>query len=332
MIAIVAFLGGCQRTPGRAVGGVGSTAATASAHATSLSPLQKETERLRRERDRLRSELSAQPTNGAKTPSPKTSSPGSGTEPGQAPAVRDLPALQVSFARLAARLGGVEGLAVTSLGGGATTTQLGSWKTGVGWSTVKVPLAVAAVSRAQGQPDAGTRSLMRLALTSSDNAAAEQLWADLGEPRSAAAQVQAVLRSAGDADTLVQSRRVRPGFTAFGQTSWSLASQARFMASLPCLRYSGEVLDLMGQVEPDQRWGIGAMGLPSQFKGGWGPGLTGGYLVRQMGIVRLANGSRVGLALASEPADGRFETGAANLTALARWAAANIRTTESGGC
>ena len=332
MIAIVVSLGACQRTPGRAVRGAGSTAATSSAHATSMSPLQQETEQLRKERDRLRSELSAQSKNGTKTPAPETSSPGSGTEPGHSPAVRDLPALQVSFARLAARLGGVEGLAVTSLGGGATTTQLGSWKTGVGWSTVKVPLAVAAVSRAQGQPDAGTRSLMRLALTSSDNAAAEQLWADLGEPRSAAAQVQAVLRSAGDADTLVQSRRVRPGFTAFGQTSWSLASQARFMASLPCLRYSGEVLDLMGQVEPDQRWGIGAMGLPSQFKGGWGPGLTGGYLVRQMGIVTLANGSRVGLALASEPADGRFETGAANLTALARWAAANIRTTESGGC
>jgi hypothetical protein len=292
-----------------------------------MSQLQQETERLRRERDRLRSELSAQGKNEAKTSSATTS----GTVPGHPPAVRDLAALQGSFARLAARLGGAQGLAVTS-GDGAGTTQLGSWKTGVGWSTVKVPLAVAAVAKAQDQPDAGTRRLMRLALTASDNAAAEQLWADLGEPRSAAAQVQAVLRSAGDTETVVQSRRVRPAFTAFGQTSWSLAGQARFMAALPCLRHSDEVLDLMGQVESDQRWGIGAMGLPSQFKGGWGPGLTGGYLVRQMGIVTLANGTRVGLAIASEPADGRFETGAANLTELARWAAANIRTTAPGGC
>jgi hypothetical protein len=245
--------------------------------------------------------------------------------------VGDLAALQASFAKLAAQLGGAEGLAFTSVGGGAAT-RLGSWKTGVGWSTVKVPLAVAAVAKAQGRPDAETRRLMRLALTASDNAAAEQLWADLGEPRSAAGQVQAVLRSAGDADTIVQSQRVRPGFTAFGQTSWSLAGQSRFMAALPCLKHSDEVLALMGEVESDQRWGIGATGLPSQFKGGWGPGLAGGYLVRQMGIVTLANGSRVGMAIASEPADGRFETGAANLTALARWAAANIRTTGPGGC
>jgi hypothetical protein len=51
-----------------------------------------------------------------------------------------------------------------------------------------------------------------------------------------------------------------------------------------------------------------------------------------MGIVTLADGSRIGLAIASEPADGRFETGTANLTALARWAVANIRAKGSGGC
>ena len=326
LIAVAGALSGCQATPDRSAGGVSSTGAAASAHATSMSQLQQETERLRRERDRLRSKLSAQ----GKTAT-KTASPGAGTQPGQPPAVGDLAALQASFVTLAAQLGGAEGLAFTGVGGGATT-RLGPWKTGVGWSTVKVPLAVAAVAKAQGRPDAETRRLMRLALTASDNAAAEQLWAGLGDPRSAAAQVQAVLRSGGDAETIVQSQRVRPGYTAFGQTNWSLASQATFMAKLSCLKHSDEVLELMGEVESDQRWGIGSIGLPSQFKGGWGPGLAGGYLVRQMGIVTLSNGSRVGIALASEPADGRFETGAANLTALARWAAVNIRNTASGGC
>jgi len=51
-----------------------------------------------------------------------------------------------------------------------------------------------------------------------------------------------------------------------------------------------------------------------------------------MGIVTLANGSRIGLAIASEPADGRFETGTANLTAIARWAVANVKTKGPGGC
>ena len=77
---------------------------------------------------------------------------------------------------------------------------------------------------------------MRLSITASDNAAAGQLWASLGEPHTAAAQVQTVLRSGGDGDTLVQSQRVRPGFTAFGQTIWSLANQAGFVAALPCIK------------------------------------------------------------------------------------------------
>jgi len=51
-----------------------------------------------------------------------------------------------------------------------------------------------------------------------------------------------------------------------------------------------------------------------------------------MGIVTLANGSRIGLAIASEPADGRFETGTANLTTIARWAVANVKTKGPGGC
>jgi len=51
-----------------------------------------------------------------------------------------------------------------------------------------------------------------------------------------------------------------------------------------------------------------------------------------MGIVTLANGSRIGLAIASEPADGRFGTGTANLTALARWAVANVKPRATGGC
>jgi hypothetical protein len=324
-VTILGALSGCGGTSDSSVGRAGSTAATTTAQAKTLKQLQQESERLRRERDRLRAEL--------QTPGKKgTASPGAtGTKPGPPPTVHDSAGLRASFNKLAAQLGGSEGLAFTSVGGRATT-QLGSWSSGPGWSTVKVPLAVAATARAQGRPDAETERLMRLSLTASDNAAAEQLWARLGEPHTAAAQVQAVLRSGGDGETLVQSQRVRPGFTAFGQTNWSLANQAAFAAALPCIRYSNEVLALMGEVESDQRWGIGAIGLPARFKGGWGPGLGGAYLVRQMGIVTLASGARIGMAIASEPADGRFETGTANLTALARWAAANIRTTGPGGC
>jgi len=104
------------------------------------------------------------------------------------------------------------------------------------------------------------------------------------------------------------------------------------VAALPCIKYSSDVIALMSVVESDQRWGLGALGRPTQFKGGWGPTPAGGYLVRQMGIVTLANGSRIALAIASEPADGRFATGAANVTVFARWAVAHVKPTGPGCC
>jgi hypothetical protein len=322
-ITLAGVLSGCQGATVQPDAKAGSTQSAEAAR--KLRQAQLESERLRRELDRLRTQPPEQTTKG-----PPAGASGKNTAP--APAAGSSPgALAASFARLAARLGGSEGVAFTSVGGTATT-RLGSWQTGVGWSTVKVPLAVAVVAKSSGHPDAGVRALMRRAITASDNAAAEQLWSSLGEPRTAAAKVQAVLRSAGDGATVVQSQRVRPGFTAFGQTTWSLASQSRFAAALPCIKYSSDVLALMGAVEPGQRWGMGATGRPAQFKGGWGPGRGGGYLVRQVGVVTLANGSRIGLAIASEPADGRFATGSANLTALARWAVANITTKGPGHC
>ena len=45
----------------------------------------------------------------------------------------------------------------------------------------------------------------------------------------------------------------------------------------------------MENVVADQRWGLGQAGTPGgaavAFKGGWGPEPSGGYLVRQSGIV-----------------------------------------------
>jgi len=324
-ILTAGLLAGCLGTSQESAGTAEST--TASAQARKVRQIEQESLRLRQERDRLRAELSGTGAPTGKSPSP----PASAAPGGSPPAVAGSAALRRSFDTLAAGLSGAEGLAFTSVGG-SPATELGSWRTGPGWSTVKVPVAVAVVAKAAGKPDARAQRLIRRAITASDNAAAEQLWSSLGPPPTAASTVQAVLRSAGDGQTRVQSQRVRPGFSAFGQTRWPLAGQARFVGALPCLKYGHDVLALMGEVEPGQRWGLGAVGRPAQFKGGWGPGPGGGYLVRQMGIVTLENGSRVALAMASEPADGSFETGKDNLTALSRWAVANIRQAGAGGC
>ena len=43
------------------------------------------------------------------------------------------------------------------------------------------------------------------------------------------------------------------------------------------------VVDLMRKLTEEHRWGLAAKGFAA--KGGWGPGLSGDYLVRQFAIV-----------------------------------------------
>ena len=193
---------------------------------------------------------------------------------------------------------------------------------------MKVPVAIAAVQATNGSPSAQTEKLLVAAITRSDNAAAEALWEGLGTPNVAARRTQSILRASGDGSTVVQSQRVRAGFTAFGQTRWTLQRQAGFAATLPCSSGSASVLSLMRQITPEQRWGLGTLATNPAYKGGWGPDANGDYVVRQMGVVSLSDGTRLGVALAAKPADGSFATGARYLGELAEWLAANVR---SGG-
>lgn len=208
--------------------------------------------------------------------------------------------------------------------GSSVQTTLGNWTSGVAWSSAKVPVAVA-VSRANGGHETST---MRAAITASDNSAAESLWSSLGAGSSAGRKVDRVLSDAGDS-TRIQTQRVRSGFTPFGQTNWSLAAQQQFAAHLPCISGSGPVLSLMGDVISSQSWGLGNVGSSPKFKGGWGPGTGGGYLVRQFGIVNLSGG-KLAVAIASEPSNGQFETGIADLNKIASWINSNLRGKPSG--
>ncbi|MBC2590734.1 hypothetical protein [Rhodococcus aetherivorans] len=155
-----------------------------------------------------------------------------------------------SFAR---QLPAQVGLAIVPVGGGQVLTG-GTVMTDVAWSTIKVPLAIAALTADPAQ--AGN---VAAAITASDNDAAQAMWDDLGSGTAAATAVQQVLAEFGDPGTAVQPQVTRPGFTAFGQTIWPLTAQAQFAASLPCRDAADEVLTLMGQVSPGQSWGLGAL-------------------------------------------------------------------------
>jgi len=237
-----------------------------------------------------------------------------------------------SFDAFAERLGGEAGITV-GVPGDPEAEQLGSLTTGSAWSTIKVAIA-ARVLEQVGGPDglsAEQEGLIRSALTASDNAAADELFASLGGGDSQAAGATGeVLAEAGDTTTQV-SAQGRDGFSPYGQTEWPLVEQHRFMARLAggCLgdaAGSEYLLSLMGDVVPDQRWGLGSAGAESaRFKGGWGPGTDGRYLVRQMGVVEF-DGKEVVVTLATVAPDGQFASGTQALTKLAGWVAENVDT------
>jgi len=230
------------------------------------------------------------------------------------------PGASASFAALERELGGSSGLGVAPAGRGQSPQTVGTLTSGSAWSTMKVPVAIAA--DAAGKAD---QSLVTRAITASDNSAAESLWSALGSPSQAGAATEHQLAAAGDSSTRVQTQVVRSGFSSFGQTDWSLDAQTRFVAGLPCVPDAGPVLNLMQQVEGDQRWGLGTLGGSPAFKGGWGPGTDGGYLVRQMGIVRIG-GKPVALTIINKPASGSFDAGTSNLSRIASWAAEHVKT------
>jgi hypothetical protein len=234
-------------------------------------------------------------------------------------------ATTASFAKLADGISGEVGVAYGPPGLGQPVTSLGSWTTGPAWSSSKVPVSIAVVRADGGSPSGEHADLMRRAITASDNDAAESLWSSLGSPSEAGAKTQAVLRDAGDEETQVQTERVRAGFTAFGQTQQSLTHAEQLAAALPCLKGAKPVVDLMGQVTPDQSWGLGQAGSNQRFKGGWGPDESGKYLVRQLGLIDVDSGGTVAVAIATKPNDGSLETGSAQLTQLAQWVSAHAK-------
>jgi len=245
------------------------------------------------------------------------------------------------FDELASSLPGEVGLAIGPPGSGPAASA-GDLTIGSAWSTSKVPVAMRVLQEVGG-PDglsSGQADEMRRALTLSDNEAALALFGDLeaayGGPAGAANAVDEVLAEAGDTTTRVSSVG-RDGFTPFGQTEWSLELQELFMSRLAagCVgspASSDYVLGLMGEVSSDT-WGLGSAGLPARWKGGWGPGIDGRYLVRQMGVLEVSGGEAV-VALAVLPDDGSFETGQTMATAVAQFAAEKTPAFAgpAGGC
>ena len=198
------------------------------------------------------------------------------------------------------------------------------------WSTAKVPIAIAALRK-----DPSLQGAMTQAIQHSDNAAAETLWGSLGSPEQAAEATSAVIRE-GSSSARVESQVVRPGFSSFGQSDWSLSAQADFASHLRCIRGSEPVVSAMGNIGNGGGYGLGT--IPGAiFKGGWGPNAAGAYGLRQFGLIPKSEGTGSGsgyvaVAIAVESPDGSYEAGQAELTAAAEFLRSKVDSLPEAAC
>ncbi|MFD3506692.1 hypothetical protein [Nocardia sp. NPDC058666] len=235
--------------------------------------------------------------------------------------------LASEFTQLQGRLPGQVGMALMPVGGGRMTIY-GDWSTGIAWSTIKIPLAVAALRHDQDQ---SIFEMVQAAITVSDNDAAYGLWESLGNAPEAAQAVQQILDEAGDTPTGVAGTHTELDDTAFGGTEWSLANQVRFASRLPCLPQAEVVTSLMGEISEDQSWGLGLLD-NTEFKGGWGPDdVTGVYTVRQFGLIPVGSG-QLAVALAAQADSGSFDDTTALLDRMALLLARHLPNLRGGVC
>lgn len=216
---------------------------------------------------------------------------------------------------------GATAIAVAGMDGAGETTV-------APWSTAKVPVAIAALRN-----DPSVHGAMTQAIQNSDNAAAETLWSSLGTPEQAAEATSAVIREGGSS-ARVESQEVRPGFSSFGQSDWSLSAQADFASHLRCIKGAEPVVSAMSNVGNGGGYGLGT--IPGAiFKGGWGPDNAGAYGLRQLGLIPRSDGAGSGyvaVAIAVESPDGSYESGQAELTAAAEFLRSKVDSLPKAAC
>ncbi|MFZ2512587.1 MAG: hypothetical protein WAW85_16020 [Gordonia sp. (in: high G+C Gram-positive bacteria)] len=218
------------------------------------------------------------------------------------------------------------GLALVPVGGGEVLT-FGNQNQRVAWSTIKVPLALAA------QRNGSKQALISKAIINSDNDAALSLRESLGTPEEARTKVTAVLRDGGDDSTAVVT--IKAADETFGLTEWKLADAATFAAHLPCMKDTDEILTYMGEVNSNQQWGIESMTSPrvtTALKGGWGPADQGGYEVRQLGLITWKDGRELAVTMQTYQPGQEMSTGIAHLNEVAAWLDKNVAKLPRGKC
>jgi len=209
------------------------------------------------------------------------------------------------------------GIAPVASPGKVVTTpwQGGTLVSAPAWRTIDVAIALA-VSQSPRQPqDLGY--LLDRSVTQDSLAGDQALWQFLGTPDQAISATGDVLRSAGDSTTVLPEDANDP-FAVFSQVGWTQVDAAQFMGVLFCMPRSWPVLSYMAPDSPD---GFGLATLtPSLARTSRGTSIDPrmpGVGVRQVGLLRLADGHIVGVSLAAIAEDSTLDTAEMAATAVA---------------
>nr|WP_255717427.1 hypothetical protein [Corynebacterium sp. ACRPF] len=170
-----------------------------------------------------------------------------------------------------------------AISAGDDTIAVGDKGKGPVWSTIKVPIAIAALK------DGADKSLVDLAIKESDNDAAYSLWSQVQwQEGSADKAVEELLEDYGSHADIHD--------TAFGYSTWSLKDQAVFGAELPCIEEADYVHKVLKDIVSWQKIGLSKENR-TRAKSGWGLDEDDNeYTYRQFGVHEVA-GKRVGVAL-----------------------------------
>jgi len=250
-----------------------------------------------------------------KTPTP-TPEP-TPTPPAPAP---DQPELAASIDAIQAQYRTMIGLAVAPIASpGNVTTQPwtgGALTTALAWQTIDVPVAMAVASD-PNQPQ-NLDYLVKTSISDNSPAGDEALWQFLGTPQDAVEKTTAVLAVTGDTTTTLPSAPSTDGSRVFTDVWWRHADAAQFMGSLFCMTPSWPVVYHLTPGNPAS--GVGLASLPNSLvRTGSGDvsGLFSGTTVRQVGILTLDNGARVGVSMSAAADDGTADTANQAMTAVA---------------
>ncbi|AWB83121.1 hypothetical protein [Corynebacterium liangguodongii] len=184
-----------------------------------------------------------------------------------------------------------------SLDNGSVNAFIGQLETLPSWSTIKVPIALAAQDYCAFD-DETISAMIKSSIEYSDNASAWQLLNCVG-------QGDGVL-----ADSRVSEDVARTGSTidihrTFGRSNWPIAAASHYAWYLSTLDEDNEVIVAMRNIAEEQSWGLGTLE-STAFKGGWsGDRLDGSWHSRQMGFVRVDD-TPLGIAIASRSPEGSF--------------------------